>query len=78
MDTGEHHSSNHELDFEDSASTDFAPGIAGYEIAYGSSNKSIIKKKAKQQNRIKQKLDLINEKKRFERDTNPLSDYWEM
>ena len=59
----------------------FNSGIAGFEIAYGSKNKEMIKRNfkrtAKEQYQTRQKLDSIREKRAFEKENNPFSDYWD-
>jgi hypothetical protein len=52
-------------------------GISGFEIAYGSSNKSIIKRKVKNKLKTKRKLDMINEQRRLAQDIDTLYDRWE-
>ena len=56
----------------------FDTGIAGFEIAYGSTNKKAIRKTAKQTYRVRQRLDSLNEKRYLDRQLNSLSDYWDM
>ena len=67
---------DHDIDIDDDLSLD--SGIAGFEIAYGSSNKKAIRKTAKQKFRIRQKLDSLSEKRFLDREINTLSDYWNM
>tara|TARA_R110002050_G_scaffold42525_6_gene102399 strand:+ start:43 stop:309 length:267 start_codon:yes stop_codon:yes gene_type:complete len=59
----------------------FSSGIAGFEIAYGTTNKEMIrknvKKKAKQKYHIRQKLDSLHEKRTIEKELNSFSDYWD-
>ena len=59
----------------------FSSGIAGFEIAYGTTNKEMIrknlKKKTKQKYHIRQKLDSLHEKRTIEKELNSFSDYWE-
>ncbi|XQW86206.1 hypothetical protein ACOYR1_05620 [Thalassotalea piscium] len=52
-------------------------GIAGFEIAYGTPKKAMIRRTLKQKHRIKEKLESLCEKRRFDRETNTLSDYWD-
>jgi len=54
-----------------------ATGISGFEIAYGSSNKSIIKRKAKNKLKTKHKLDMIDEQRRLAQEIDTLYDRWE-
>tara|TARA_R110001583_G_scaffold561_4_gene4985 strand:- start:11452 stop:11688 length:237 start_codon:yes stop_codon:yes gene_type:complete len=60
----------------------FSSGIAGFEIAYGTTNKEMIrkniKKTAKQKYHTRQKLDSIHEKRTIEKEQNSFSDYWDM
>ena len=58
--------------------SNFDTGIAGFEIAYGSTNKKAIRKTAKQTYRIRQRLDSLSEKRYLDRQLNSLSDYWDM
>jgi hypothetical protein len=58
--------------------SNFDTGIAGFEIAYGSTNKKAIKKTVKQTYQVRQKLDSLNEKKILDRQLNSLSDHWDM
>ncbi|GLX79778.1 hypothetical protein tinsulaeT_31180 [Thalassotalea insulae] len=51
-------------------------GIAGFEIAYGSSNKTLIKRTAKQKGRARHRLELLKEKRHLDREIDTLSDYW--
>jgi len=55
----------------------FDSGIAGFEIAYGSTNEKAIGKAMKKKYRIKQKLDSINEKRSLARQLDSFSNYWE-
>ncbi|MCI2283636.1 hypothetical protein L3081_09845 [Colwellia sp. MSW7] len=59
----------------------FSSGIAGFEIAYGTTNKEMIrkniKKKAKQKYHTRQKLDSLHEKRTIEKELNSFSDYWD-
>ncbi len=59
----------------------FSSGIAGFEMAYGTTNKEMIrknlKKKAKQKYHIRQKLDSLHEKRTIEKELNSFSDYWD-
>jgi hypothetical protein len=76
-----------DLDLDEDTDTDtdtdlvFDTGIAGFEIAYGSKNKEMIKKNlkksARQQYQTRQKLDSIREKRTFEKENNSFSDYWD-
>ncbi|MBU2923825.1 hypothetical protein Q4506_15355 [Colwellia sp. 4_MG-2023] len=74
-----------DLDLEEDIDADadliFDTGIAGFEIAYGSKNKEMIKKNlkrsARQQYQTRQKLDSIREKRTFEKENNSFSDYWD-
>lgn len=52
-------------------------GIAGYEIAYGSANKTVFKKTVKSKYHVKQKLDSINERRSLDMQLNPFSNYWD-
>lgn len=65
-----------DTDIDDDLS--FDTGIAGFEIAYGSTNKATIRKTAKQKYRVRQKLDSLTEKRSLDRQLNSLSDYWDM
>lgn len=69
-----------ELDFDENLL--LSTGIAGFEIAYATSNKEAIKKankrSAKQKYLTRQKLDSIREKRSIERELNSFSDYWDM
>ena len=56
----------------------FDTGIAGFEIAYGSTNKTAMRKTAKQKYQIRQRLDSLTEKRFLDRQLNSLSDYWDM
>lgn len=58
--------------------SNFDTGIAGFEIAYGSTNRKAIRKTAKQTYRIRQRLDSLSEKRYLDRQLNSLSDYWDM
>ena len=58
--------------------SNFDTGIAGFEIAYGSTNRKSIRKTAKQTYRIRQRLDSLSEKRYLDRQLNSLSDYWDM
>ncbi|SEK42839.1 hypothetical protein SAMN05216262_101337 [Colwellia chukchiensis] len=55
----------------------FDTGIAGFEIAYSSSNKTVMRKTAKQKYQTRQRLDSLNEKRFLERQLDTLSDYWD-
>ncbi|MBA6328465.1 hypothetical protein H4J46_11010 [Colwellia sp. MB02u-6] len=56
----------------------FDTGSASFEIDSGSTNKKAIKKTAKQNYQIRQRLDSLNEKRFLDRELNSLSDYWDM
>jgi len=55
----------------------FDNGILGFEIAYGSGNKTAIKRKTKHKLVVKRKLDTLHEKRWLNRETNTLYDQWE-
>ncbi|KXJ49907.1 hypothetical protein [Cognaticolwellia aestuarii] len=56
----------------------FDTGIAGFEIAYGSTNKTAMRKTAKQKYQVRKRLDSLTEKRSLDRQLNSLSDYWDM
>ncbi len=55
----------------------FNSGISGFEIAYGSGNKTAIKKKTKHKLIVKKRLDMLREKRWLDQETNTLFDEWE-
>lgn len=59
----------------------FSSGIAGFEIAYGTTNKEMIrkniKKKVSQKYHIRHKLDSLHEKRSMDRELNSFSDHWD-
>ncbi|GAA6206053.1 MULTISPECIES: hypothetical protein [Thalassotalea] len=57
---------------------EFDSGIAGYEIAYSSTQKTMTRKSAKQRDRIRQRLDSLCEAKVLNKQLNSFSDYWDM
>lgn len=57
---------------------DFDTGIAGFQIAYGSSNKKTIKRSIKYKQQVREKLDSLSEKRFLDKQINSLSDYWDM
>ncbi len=65
-------------DVEIDSNLDFEAGIAGFEIAYGSTNRKAIGKAVKNRYRIRKKLDSINEKRTLDRQLNSFSHYWDM
>ena len=65
-----------DTDLEIDEDLDSFAGIAGFEIAYGSSNKTVIKRTAKQRHRARHKLEMLNEKRHLDRQIDTLSDYW--
>ena len=65
------------VDTEIDSNFDFDTGIAGFEIAYGSTNKKAIRKISKHKNHIRQKLNSLSEKRFLDRQLNSLSDYWD-
>ena len=67
-------------DYDDDVDVDeeLLSGISGYEIAYSNPQKTKLRKTAKQKYRIKQKIESLYERRRFDKETNTLSDYWEM
>jgi hypothetical protein len=56
----------------------FKTGIAGLEIAYGSTSKKKMRKTSKHKNQIRQKLNSLSEKRFLDRQLNSLSDHWDM
>ena len=56
----------------------FETGVTGLEITYGSTSKKIMRKTSKHKNQIRQKLNLLSEKRFLDRQLNSLSDYWDM
>jgi hypothetical protein len=62
--------------------SDFDSAIADFEIDYGSvihlKNKKEIRKAVKDKYIIRQKLDLINEKRSLDRQLNSFSHYWDI
>jgi hypothetical protein len=58
--------------------SNFDTDTASFEIDSGSTNKKIIRKTAKQNYQIRQRLYSLNEKKFLDRELNSLSDYWDM
>ncbi|WDE02403.1 hypothetical protein [Thalassomonas actiniarum] len=52
-------------------------GISGFEIAYGSANKAVIKKAVKHKFRVKERLDALQEKRRLKKEIDTLYDEWE-
>ena len=52
-------------------------GISGFEIAYGTGNKTAIKRKAKRKLQVKRKLDLLQENRRLAKEIDTLYDEWE-
>ena len=52
-------------------------GILGFEIAYGSSNKTAIKKNARRKLQVKKRLDSLRETKQLSRNIDTLYDDWE-
>ncbi|MBA6232036.1 MULTISPECIES: hypothetical protein [unclassified Colwellia] len=60
------------------SNSNFNTSITGFEISNGSANKKEISNIAKQKYLIKEKLDLLNEKRFLDRQLNSLSDYWDM
>ena len=65
-------------DETDTIDDEIDAGIAGYEIAYSSTHKTVTRKSAKQRYRIRQKLDSLYENKMLDKQINSLSDYWDM
>jgi len=65
-----------DIDVDDDSN--FDTGIASFEIDSGSTNKKVIRKTAKQNYQIRQRLDSLNEKRFLDRELNSLSDYWDM
>lgn len=57
-------------DFESDSYLD--TGISGFEIAYGTVNKTAIKQKAKRKLQTKRKIDLLQENRRLARETDTL------
>lgn len=56
----------------------FRSGIAGFEIAYGTTNKEMIRKnKTKQKYHVRHKLDSLHEKRSIDRELNSFSDHWD-
>ena len=51
-------------------------GISGFEIAYGSSNKSVMKKTAKHKLRVKERLDTLQEKRRLKKEIDTFYTEW--
>ncbi|GHE85583.1 hypothetical protein [Thalassotalea profundi] len=66
---------DNDIDIDDDLNLD--SGIAGFEIAYGTPKKAMIRRTVKQKHRIREKLESLCEKRRFDRETNTLSDYWD-
>ncbi|AOW76348.1 MAG: hypothetical protein ACI9O3_001068 [Colwellia sp.] len=56
----------------------FNPGITGFEVTSVSANKKEISNIAKQKYLVKERLDILNEKRFLDRQLNSLSDYWDM
>lgn len=52
-------------------------GISGFEIAYGSGNKTAFKKTAKRKVQVKKKVDMMQEHRRLARNFNTMYDEWE-
>lgn len=73
---------DNDIDMDVDENLIFDSGIAGFEIAYGSANKEMIrktiKKTAKQKYLTRQKLDSIREKRSIEKALNSFSDYWDI
>ena len=65
-------------DETDTIDDEFDTGIAGYEIAYSSTHKTVTRKSAKQRYRVRQRLDSLCEDKMLNKQLNSLSDYWDM
>ncbi|MBA6365793.1 hypothetical protein H4J42_18785, partial [Colwellia sp. BRX8-8] len=51
---------------------------SGFEVTSGSANKKEISNIAKQKYLVKERLDILNEKRFLDRQLNSLSDYWDM
>jgi hypothetical protein len=72
---------NIDTDTDSDSDLIFNTGIAGFEIAYSSKNKEMIRKNirktAREQYKTRQKLDSIREKRTFEKENNSFSDYWD-
>lgn len=70
-----------DIDIDADESLLFGSGIAGFEIAYGTTNKETIrksvKKNMKQKHHIKHKLASLHEKRSMEKELNSFSDYWD-
>ncbi|MFQ3195642.1 MAG: hypothetical protein ACI9N3_002476 [Colwellia sp.] len=60
------------------SNSNFNTSITGFEISNGSANKKEISNIAKQKYLIKERLDILNEKRFLDRQLNSLSDYWDM
>jgi hypothetical protein len=60
------------------SNSNFNASITGFEISNGSANKKEISNIAKQKYLIKERLDILNEKRFLDRQLNSLSDYWDM
>ncbi|MBA6262656.1 MAG: hypothetical protein V7780_14725 [Colwellia sp.] len=60
------------------SNSNFNVSITGFEISNGSANKKEISNIAKQKYLIKERLDILNEKRFLDRQLNSLSDYWDM
>jgi hypothetical protein len=58
--------------------SNFDTDTASFEIESGSTNKKTIRKTAKQNYQIRQRLYSLNEKRFLDRELNSLSDYWDM
>jgi hypothetical protein len=58
--------------------SNFDTALVSFEIDSGSTNKKAIRKTAKQNYQIRQRLDSLNEKRFLDRELNSLSDYWDM
>lgn len=53
-------------------------GIAGFEIAYGTLNKTTIRRSIKCKRQVRDKLDSLCEKRHLDKQLNSLSDYWDL
>jgi hypothetical protein len=67
-----------DIDIDINDDSNFNTGIAIFAIDSGSTNKKTIRKTAKQNYQIRQRLDALNEKRFLNRELNSLSDYWDM
>lgn len=81
IDTYEEAEPSIDMDIDEETDLIFDTGIAGFEIAYSTKNKEIIKKNikrtAKEQYQTRQKLDSIREQRKIDKEINSFSDYWD-